>query len=158
MFLLSPAYCGGRRASILLNPESEAVTTRELRAGRWRAVGDPLRFGGGLAERRWSGLSRAVATVDARELQLPGAVAADPLAGSKLLPGRRGGLAEVDRVGAARVEVAAARRAGRVGDLALERDSLRAQARVRLPGARPAQAQAWPLPAAQAPQQAQFPE
>ena len=34
MFLLSPAYCGGRRASILLNPTSEAETTRELRAGR----------------------------------------------------------------------------------------------------------------------------
>ena len=34
MFLLSPAYCGGRRAGILLNPTSEAVTARELRAGR----------------------------------------------------------------------------------------------------------------------------
>ncbi len=34
MFLLSPAYCGGRRASILLNHKSEAVTARELRAGR----------------------------------------------------------------------------------------------------------------------------
>jgi hypothetical protein len=34
VFLLSPAYCGGRRAGILLNPASEAVTARELRAGR----------------------------------------------------------------------------------------------------------------------------
>ena len=34
VFLLSPAYCGGRRASILLNPKSEAATTREMRAGR----------------------------------------------------------------------------------------------------------------------------
>ncbi len=34
MFLLSPAYCGGRRAGILLNPASEAVTARDLRAGR----------------------------------------------------------------------------------------------------------------------------
>jgi len=33
VFLLSPAYCGGRRASILLNPKSEAVTVREMRAG-----------------------------------------------------------------------------------------------------------------------------
>ena len=32
-FLLSPAYCGGRRAAILLNPRSPAVTARELRAG-----------------------------------------------------------------------------------------------------------------------------
>jgi hypothetical protein len=34
VFLLSPAYCGGRRAGILLNPASEAATARELRAGR----------------------------------------------------------------------------------------------------------------------------
>lgn len=34
VFLLSPAFCGGRRASILLNTTSEAVTAREFRAGR----------------------------------------------------------------------------------------------------------------------------
>lgn len=33
MFLLSPAYCGGRRATLLLNPKSEAVTVREFRSG-----------------------------------------------------------------------------------------------------------------------------
>lgn len=33
VFLLSPAYCGGRRAAILLNPQSPAITSRELRAG-----------------------------------------------------------------------------------------------------------------------------
>src|SRR6478736_7354022 len=33
VFLLSPAFCGGRRAAILLNPNSEAVTVREFRAG-----------------------------------------------------------------------------------------------------------------------------
>lgn len=33
VFLLSPAYCGGRRASILLNTRSEAVTAREFRSG-----------------------------------------------------------------------------------------------------------------------------
>lgn len=33
VFLLSPAFCGGRRAGILLNPKSEAATTRELRSG-----------------------------------------------------------------------------------------------------------------------------
>ena len=33
VFLLSPAYCGGRRAGILLNPKSEAATVLELRSG-----------------------------------------------------------------------------------------------------------------------------
>jgi hypothetical protein len=33
VFLLSPAYCGGRRAAILLNTKSEAVSAREFRAG-----------------------------------------------------------------------------------------------------------------------------
>lgn len=34
IFLLSPAYCGGRRAGILLNPKSPAVTSQDLRAGK----------------------------------------------------------------------------------------------------------------------------
>jgi hypothetical protein len=34
VFLLSPAYCGGRRAGILLNPKSEAVTVLEFRSGK----------------------------------------------------------------------------------------------------------------------------
>jgi hypothetical protein len=33
VFLLSPAFCGGRRAAILLNPQSEAATVREFRSG-----------------------------------------------------------------------------------------------------------------------------
>src|SRR5436190_14334022 len=33
VFLLSPAFCGGRRAAILLNPKSDAVTVREFRSG-----------------------------------------------------------------------------------------------------------------------------
>lgn len=33
VFLLSPAHCGGRRAAILLNTKSEAVTAREFRSG-----------------------------------------------------------------------------------------------------------------------------
>lgn len=33
MFLLSPAYCGGRRAGILLNPKSDAATVLEFRSG-----------------------------------------------------------------------------------------------------------------------------
>jgi hypothetical protein len=34
IFLLSPAFCGGRRAQILLNPTSPAVTSQALREGR----------------------------------------------------------------------------------------------------------------------------
>ena len=33
MFLLSPAFCGGRRAGILLNPKSQAATVLEFRSG-----------------------------------------------------------------------------------------------------------------------------
>jgi hypothetical protein len=33
VFLLSPAFCGGRRASILLNPKSDAANVLEFRAG-----------------------------------------------------------------------------------------------------------------------------
>ena len=47
VFLLSPAFCGGRRASILLNPKSEAVTSRELRAGRL-SLGRAFAFMSGL--------------------------------------------------------------------------------------------------------------
>ena len=47
VFLLSPAFCGGRRASILLNPESEAATTLEMRAGRL-SLGRAFAFMSGL--------------------------------------------------------------------------------------------------------------
>jgi hypothetical protein len=47
VFLLSPAYCGGRRAGILLNPASQADTTRELRAGRL-SLGRAFAFMSGL--------------------------------------------------------------------------------------------------------------
>jgi len=47
VFLLSPAYCGGRRASILLNPKSPAVTSRELRAGQL-SLGRAFAFMSGL--------------------------------------------------------------------------------------------------------------
>ena len=47
VFLLSPAYCGGRRASILLNPDSEATTTLEMRAGRL-SLGRAFAFMSGL--------------------------------------------------------------------------------------------------------------
>lgn len=33
VFLLSPAFCGGRRAAVLLNTKSDAVSAREFRAG-----------------------------------------------------------------------------------------------------------------------------
>ena len=47
VFLLSPAYCGGRRASILLNPKSPAVTSGELRAGQL-SLGRAFAFMSGL--------------------------------------------------------------------------------------------------------------
>ncbi|HJU44739.1 MAG TPA: hypothetical protein VJ691_18065 [Vicinamibacterales bacterium] len=47
IFLLSPAFCGGRRAAILLNPQSQAVTARELRAGRL-SLGGAFAFMSGL--------------------------------------------------------------------------------------------------------------
>ena len=47
IFLLSPAYCGGRRASILLNTKSEAVTALEFRSGRM-SLGRAFAFMSGL--------------------------------------------------------------------------------------------------------------
>ncbi|HEU4649878.1 MAG TPA: hypothetical protein VFS49_00545 [Croceibacterium sp.] len=47
VFLLSPAYCGGRRAGILLNPASEAATVREFRSGRM-TLGRAFAFMSGL--------------------------------------------------------------------------------------------------------------
>jgi hypothetical protein len=47
IFLLSPAYCGGRRAQILLNPKSPAVTSQALRQGRL-TLGGAFAFMSGL--------------------------------------------------------------------------------------------------------------
>jgi hypothetical protein len=47
IFLLSPAFCGGRRAQILLNPKSPAVTSQALRAGRL-SLGSAFTFMSGL--------------------------------------------------------------------------------------------------------------
>jgi len=47
VFLLSPAYCGGRRAAILLNPASEAATVLELRSGKM-TLGRAFAFMSGL--------------------------------------------------------------------------------------------------------------
>lgn len=47
VFLLSPAFCGGRRAAILLNPGSEAVTALEFRSGRM-SLGRAFAFMSGL--------------------------------------------------------------------------------------------------------------
>src|SRR5262245_57557880 len=47
VFLLSPAYCGGRRAAILLNPLSSLPLARDLREGRL-ALGDAFSFLSGL--------------------------------------------------------------------------------------------------------------
>lgn len=47
VFLLSPAFCGGRRAAILLNPKSPAVTALEFRSGRM-SLGQAFAFMSGL--------------------------------------------------------------------------------------------------------------
>ena len=47
VFLLSPAFCGGRRAGILLNPRSEAATVLEFRSGRM-TLGRAFSFMSGL--------------------------------------------------------------------------------------------------------------
>jgi hypothetical protein len=47
VFLLSPAYCGGRRASILLNARSQAVTAIEFRSGTM-SLGRAFAFMSGL--------------------------------------------------------------------------------------------------------------
>ena len=74
IFLLSPAYCGGRRAGILLNPKSPAVTSRALRAGTM-TLGSAFAFMSGLyfrgklayAER----FGRALVITPTRGLQPP---------------------------------------------------------------------------------------
>jgi len=74
IFLLSPAYCGGRRAGILLNPKSPAVTSQALRAGRL-SLGSAFAFMSGLyfrgkltyAER----FGRALVITPTRGLQPP---------------------------------------------------------------------------------------
>jgi hypothetical protein len=47
VFLLSPAFCGGRRAAILLNAKSPAVTAREFRSGQM-SLGRAFAFMSGL--------------------------------------------------------------------------------------------------------------
>jgi hypothetical protein len=47
VFLLSPAYCGGRRAGILLNPKSQAATVLEFRSGKM-TLGRAFAFMSGL--------------------------------------------------------------------------------------------------------------
>jgi hypothetical protein len=47
VFLLSPAYCGGRRAAILLNPQSKAAIVAKLRGGAL-TLGEAFSFMSGL--------------------------------------------------------------------------------------------------------------
>jgi hypothetical protein len=47
IFLLSPAYCGGRRAAILLNPESKAAIVARLNGGAL-TLGEAFSFMSGL--------------------------------------------------------------------------------------------------------------
>src|SRR5712691_8184956 len=74
----------------------------------------------------------SAASLHARELELGGAVAADEMGGRDLSPCRRLGPAHLDRVRAARVEIAAARGRGGIRHLALQHDAPRACAWIRL--------------------------
>jgi hypothetical protein len=47
VFLLSPAYCAGRRAALMLRPESQSAIARQLRAGSL-TLGDAFAFMSGL--------------------------------------------------------------------------------------------------------------
>ncbi len=47
VFLLSPAFCGGRRAGLLQNPRSDAATVLEFRSGRM-TLGSAFAFMSGL--------------------------------------------------------------------------------------------------------------
>ena len=47
VFLLSPAFCGGRRAAILLNSKSQAISALEFRSGRM-SLGRAFAFMSGL--------------------------------------------------------------------------------------------------------------
>jgi hypothetical protein len=74
VFLLSPAFCGGRRAGILLNPRSQADSAQSLRAGRMTlgaafAFMSGLYFRGKLAYAETFG--RALVITPTRGLQPP---------------------------------------------------------------------------------------
>src|SRR5438445_9730335 len=73
-----------------------------------------------------------MASLYPRQPQLVSAVAADEVTRRDFLERGRLRPAHLDRVRAARVEVAAGRRRGGIGDLALQHDALRAYARIRL--------------------------
>jgi len=59
IFLLSPAYCGGRRAKMLLRPDSEMALARDLRAGRL-TLGAAFAFMSGLYFRGKLAYAKAV--------------------------------------------------------------------------------------------------
>lgn len=78
VFLLSPAYCGGRRARMLLNPMSQMTLARDLREGRL-SLGAAFTFMSGLyfrgklayVQRFASSLAPARVITPTRGLMLP---------------------------------------------------------------------------------------
>lgn len=77
MFLLSPAYCGGRRAGIALNPDSPSAVARQLRDGTLElgaafAFLSGLYFRGKLAyAERFGGVEGALVITPTRGLMSP---------------------------------------------------------------------------------------
>ena len=132
---------GGRVGLVELDHGGPAASGRDLanRLDGARLVADPrhCHVGAGLGQRDGDGAPDITGAagderdatpqlhaclLHAGELQLLRAVTADEVVTRDLLPGRRLGPAHVDRVRAARVEVAAARRCGG-SDLALQEDA-----------------------------------
>jgi len=77
VFLLSPAYCGGRRAGIALNPDSPSAVARQLRDGTLElgaafAFLSGLYFRGKLAyAERFGGVEGALVITPTRGLMSP---------------------------------------------------------------------------------------
>jgi hypothetical protein len=65
VFLLSPAYCGGQRAAMLLRPGAESALARQLQAGRL-TLGEAFTFLSGLYFRGKITYAAAFATLPKR--------------------------------------------------------------------------------------------
>jgi hypothetical protein len=82
IFLLSPAYCGGERARLFLNPRSEFELARRLRSPQGAPIGDVFSFLSGLYFRGKLAYAREFA---APPSGVPGALVITPNEGLRVL-------------------------------------------------------------------------
>jgi hypothetical protein len=75
IFLLSPAYCGGERARLFMNPRAEFELARRLRSPEGASIGDVFSFLSGLYFRGKLAYAREFASPPAG---LPGALVITP--------------------------------------------------------------------------------